>query len=123
MVKLIGDWHRQGRVEVRWATTWCPYASQLEALWGLPRLERTLSAADVATRETATAAKVRVALAVVAEGRAMCWTDDDAIPTDPEILSRLQASIPCLLIAPPANRGLSPEDLDRIDRFLDSCDT
>lgn len=123
LVAQIRAWHREGRVEVRWATTWCPDAGQLEHLWGLPPLHRCLSDDEAADRQLASAAKLRAALAVVElEGRPLIWTDDDAIPTEGPELDRLRdAPQLTLLLAPQQNRGLSRQHVEDIASFLDEC--
>lgn len=122
LVDLMGQWHRESRVELRWATTWCPYADQLELMWGFPPLVRSLADTDVVSRATATAAKLRAAHHVVElEGRPLIWTDDDAIPASGKDLRRLtEAPVPALLIEPPSTKGLGREDLGRVDAWLRS---
>ena len=121
LVAQIRAWHREARVEVRWATTWCPYVGQLERLWALPPLRRCLTESESAGRGTATAAKLRAALAVLeTEGRPLIWSDDDAIPSQGEDLRRLRgAPVPALLIAPRPSEGLTRQHVERISAFLD----
>ncbi|MDH2415289.1 hypothetical protein [Nocardioides sp. CER19] len=118
----LGAWHREGRLELRWATTWCPFAGQLEALWGFPTLQRCLTDEEAAAPPDASdAAKLRAALAILDSGRELIWADDTAIPDDADMLARLQPPTPrSLLIKPTANRGLTRSDLDRIRTFLDA---
>jgi hypothetical protein len=94
------------------ATTWCPYAGQLEHLWGLPALARCLTEDEAATRPTAAAAKLAAALAVLEiEGCPLIWIDDDAIPSGGDELERLRsASHRSLLIAPARVGGESSRD-------------
>jgi hypothetical protein len=69
-----------GTVEIRWCTTWCPHADQLERLFRLPELERALDMDPVPPAPDSWPLKLAAARAVLGEGRTLVWTDDDAIP-------------------------------------------
>ena len=112
MVRAIREIALSGEVDVVWATTWCPWADQLEAMFGLPRLPLAFSA-DALAAKPAPELKVRVALAEVERGSLLIWTDDDAIPISGEERRKLDDS-GALLISPASNRGLQPPDLDRV---------
>jgi hypothetical protein len=103
-------------VEIRWCSTWCSDADQVEGLLGLPRLERCWR--DPMSPMTAAIAKLDAARQIVREGRRLIWTDDDAIPPEGPVRDELTASGRALLIAPVPSRGLQSEDLDAIDAFL-----
>jgi hypothetical protein len=105
--------HRSGLVEIRWATTWCPWAGQIENLLALPALGRAFDGEVNGT--AARLAKYAAAQQVLAEGRRLIWTDDDAIPADGPDREALAGA---LLIAPSPRRGLQPEDLDAIEKFI-----
>lgn len=60
--------HTAGVVEVRWCTTWCPYAGVLEDLWGLPTLPRAWDGHPADTWD----AKVDAALGVGALAGGSC---------------------------------------------------
>jgi hypothetical protein len=121
LVTRIRELHGAGVVEVRWCTTWCPWADQLERMMGLPALQRSLPD-DVARGPSLprAGAKLAVAFAVLnEEGRRLVWTDDDAIPVQGRDDRRaLEADGRALLIAPPYARGLQPAHLDEIERWL-----
>jgi hypothetical protein len=108
--------HGSGSVEIRWCSTWCGDADQVERLLGLPRLDR---AWDHPIGSTAAAiAKLAAARAVLGQGRRLIWTDDAAVPTSGPVHDELTATGRALLIAPVPSRGLQPDDLDAIDAFL-----
>ncbi|MEV1315468.1 hypothetical protein AB0J14_05205 [Micromonospora arborensis] len=115
LVDRIRDLHKQGVVEVRWCTTWCPDADALERLWALPTLERAFT--DHVKGEEAHALKVAAARKVLADGRRLIWTDDDVVPTDGELHDELVATGRALLIRPKASTGLQPEHMDLIEAF------
>jgi hypothetical protein len=105
-------------VDLRWCTTWCPWAHVLEAAWGLPELPRALTAeqCDRSPGQVDTA-KVAAARAVRAAGRRLIWTDDTAVPRVGPILRELTAGGQGLLIAPASRFGLLPEHMDQIEAF------
>jgi len=110
-VRLI---HVSGAAEVRWCTTWCQHADQLERLFGLPALARVFST----DAEVTDSAKVTAARAVIAEGRPLIWTDDTAVPRSGPLHEELTAAGRGLLVRPVPSRGLQPGDLDRVDEFV-----
>lgn len=106
--------HRSGTVEIRWCTTWCPHAGQLERLFALPQLEPCWH--DNLAPPEAAVAKLAAAHEVLKSGRPLIWTDDaDIPPAAHEELPRLGRT---LLITPRPNRGLQPEHLDAIEAFV-----
>jgi hypothetical protein len=113
--------HRTGLAEVRWCSTWVGYTGLLERVLGLAHFE------DAYLRPEAwqplnphPRLKLDSALAEIDAGRPVIWTDDDAIP--PYMLAEADAwlAFGVLLIAPQPNRGLTPEDMDRIEAFARS---
>lgn len=120
LLRRIRQLHLLGAVELRWCTTWCPQAQQLEKIFYLPVLSRALSDADCGGqgRLLTHLAKTQAALQVVGvEGRDLVWTDDDAIPdcgTDRDTLLAHGA----LLVAPDSRYGLQPADVDLITGWL-----
>ena len=54
---------------------------------------------------------------MLAEGRRLIWTDDEALPPPGPERDELTTDNRALLIAPRPARGLQPEDLDHIERF------
>jgi hypothetical protein len=109
--------HAEGAVELRWCTTWCADADRLEELWRLPRLARALDADPMPRGADCWPLKLAAARAVLAEGRRLIWTDDEALPPAGPARAELAAGGRALLIAPPARRGLRPADLAAIEAF------
>jgi hypothetical protein len=102
-------------VEVRWCTTWCPWAGQLEDMWRLPQLERAFR--EPINGPAAAVAKLAAARQVLAEGRRLIWTDDQEVPTCGPLYDELTADGRGLLIRPSSRRGLQPEDMSKIEMF------
>ncbi|MFY1686902.1 hypothetical protein [Plantactinospora sp. WMMB782] len=117
LVDRIRTLHASGLVEVRWCSTWCPEADLLERLWRLPALGRALDCDPVPKGELGWPVKLAAARAVLAGGRTLVWTDDEAIPAGDRVLDRAVARGIALLIAPDPGRGLRPADLDAIEAF------
>ncbi len=119
LVDRIRSLHTGGRVEVRWCTTWCPEAERLERLWRLPELARALDADPMPRGAQCWPLKLDAAWSVLAEGRRLIWTDDEALPPPGPERDELTADGRALLIAPRANRGLQSTDLHLIEKFAD----
>lgn len=117
LVDRIRELHLSGAVEVRWCSTWCPDADNLERLWGLPSLVRALTADPMPRGAACWALKLAAARAVLAERRLLIWTDDEATPVDGPVHDELVAEGRALLVTPRATHGLQPDDLDRIEAF------
>lgn len=117
LIDRIRALHDGGAVELRWCTTWCPDAARLEQLWRLPPLIRAFTADPMPRGAACWPLKLAAARAVLAQGRRLVWTDDDALPPPGPARDELTAGGRALLIAPRANRGLQPADLDRIESF------
>jgi hypothetical protein len=115
LIERIRLLHCNGNVEIRWCSTWCAEAEQIERLFGLPRLERSWHHDLSAT--TAPAAKLDAARAVLDQGQHLVWTDDTEVPTSGPIHEELTRTGRALLIAPSPRRGLQPEHLDAIEAF------
>lgn len=103
--------------DVRWCTSWAAYARELEHAMRLPELPVALDLNACTTTPATRRAKRAAALAVVDEGRPLVWTDDDAIPADGPDRERLDQA-GALLIAPDHRRGLTPDHVDTISRYL-----
>ncbi len=116
LVRRIREVAAGGDVTVRWCTTWCAEAEQLERLFGLPPLERAWR--EPISAGAAPTAKLVAARAVLAGGQRLVWTDDDALPGDSAVREALTAGGRALLIAPRPNRGLQPEHVEAIASFL-----
>ena len=121
LLDRLRSWHLDGRVELRWSTTWCRDADQLERLWSLPALARALGDDDLGSFGRILTGKLSAALAVVEEERrALVWVDDDAIPAYGAYRDRLDNASPgVLLVTPHASRGITSEEADLIESFLD----
>jgi hypothetical protein len=115
LIQRIARIHAEGRAEVVWCTTWCPSAQLLEQLWHLPELRRSWT--DDLHGYAAVEAKRAAARAVLADGRRLIWTDDDAFPKRGPLVDELTADGRALLIKPDQRRGLQRTDLDDIDVF------
>ena len=104
--------HASGLVEIRWCSTWCSDADQVERLLGLPCLHRSWHHPISPT--TAAIAKLAAARTVLDQGRRLIWTDD-AVPPSGPLRDERTATGRAMLIAPMPSRGLQP---DAIDAFL-----
>jgi hypothetical protein len=102
-------------VVIRWCSTWCADAEQVERLVGLPHLGRAWN--YPVTSAEAPAVKLAAARQVLAQGHRLIWTDDDAVPPRGPVRDELTSGGRALLIAPKAKRGLQPEHLDTIESF------
>jgi Swiss Army Knife RNA repair-like protein len=98
--------HQNPRVMIVWATSWCGMTDQLETLFNLPQLTSAWSS------RMYNIDKQSAALDVLEAGFKLIWTDDEAIPAD------WDSDESKLLIRPRSNRGLRPEHLDLIDKFV-----
>ena len=116
LIAQIRALHTAGGVTIRWCSTWCADASQIEQLFGLPRLERCWL--DPISSTAATPVKLAAARAVLDQGHRLIWTDDQAIPASGPVRDELARGGRALLIAPVPNRGLQPEHLDTIEAFI-----
>lgn len=120
LLDRIREVHRSGAVEIRWCSTWCGYPDQLAALARAFRLDLASSFGDRPMSKTWAELKAEAALAVLAAGRRLIWTDDDEIGAARRMFPELAAAEAdgrALLIAPRANRGLQAEHLDLIMEF------
>lgn len=115
LIQRIRDLHKAGAVEVRWCTTWCAYADQLERLWALPPLGRAFT--DDINGHAASVAKLAAARQVLAGGRRLVWTDDTEVPLFGDVHDDLTAAGRALLIRPRGSTGLQPDHLDQIEAF------
>ncbi|MGC4886611.1 hypothetical protein [Micromonospora sp. DT227] len=115
LITRIYELHRSGLVEIRWCSTWCAYADQLERLFRLPPLGRAFH--DDVRGVAASLAKLAAVRQVLASGRRLIWTDDDETPTAGPLHDELTADGRALLIRPKSGRGLRPAHLDAIEAF------
>ncbi|RKN56028.1 hypothetical protein D7193_15865 [Micromonospora costi] len=115
LVDRIRELHTTHQVEVRWCTTWCAYADELERLWDLPALGRAFW--EDVNGYAAKVAKLAAARQVLADGRRLIWTDDTEVPMSGPVSDELTADGRSLLIRPDEWYGLRPVDLDAIEAF------
>jgi hypothetical protein len=108
--------HRADGVEIRWCSTWCADADQLERLFALPRLARAWS--EHLSASAAAEAKLTAAREVLARGRRLIWTDDAEAPTCGPVHDELTEDGRALLIAPSPGRGLQPGHMAAIEAFI-----
>lgn len=112
LVTRIKALRATGLVDVVWCTTWCPWADQIERIMGFPGLGRAW--VDDKRGWYAREAKRGAAADVLARGKRLVWTDDEAFPYDRSGFPADRA----LLIAPKPSRGLQPADMDAIEAFV-----
>jgi hypothetical protein len=120
LITRIRELHRVGNHEIRWASTWCGYPEQLDELSRHLGLQFERAFTDRGMSKTWAEMKAEAAVAVLAEGRRLIWTDDDEVPIAPGFyasIAEAERDGRALLIAPRSNRGLQPSDLDRIAEF------
>lgn len=120
LVARITAVHEAGLVEVRWATTWVPWVDALAGLLGLPDFPTAWDPASGDVRHDDPSdvlyAKQDAAMSVVADGRRLVWTDDDAIPFAGPVRDALDAA-GALLIEPGPRGGLRSMHMDAIEAF------
>ncbi|GAA1608339.1 HAD domain-containing protein [Catellatospora bangladeshensis] len=118
--------HEQGRAEIWWHSTWQHNSVNVGTALGLP-VWPVRESPEFGTQETELATplartrqtwwKLPAAQRVLAQGRPLLWTDDDA-------RRQLRAAdtrpwgASALVVAPPVEAGLTPRQLRRIDRWL-----
>jgi hypothetical protein len=121
LIQRLRVLYQDAQVEICWCTSWCADADGLEQLFGLPRLRRAWDE-QLFGQELADA-KLAAARQVLDDGRRLIWTDDQIgeIDADGEIAEAAQDGR-ALLITPNARRGLRPEHIATIERFLDTTD-
>jgi hypothetical protein len=118
--------HEDGRAEIWWHSTWQHHSVNVGVALDLPvwpvrecpEFEQSYAAIATALTETARPWwKLPAAERVIAQGRALLWTDDDARYQ----LARVDTggwARPTLVIAPAEHTGLTPKQLRRIDDWL-----
>ena len=131
VVARLRAMHESGRVELQWLTTWTEMADRLLAdPLQLPRGLRTHSrellptgyggALGAASGWWKLAAAQGVAEAE--PGRRIVWVDDDLTDQAADTSEWLAANGQVLVVAPDYQRGLTHEELDRIEAWLDPSD-
>lgn len=123
MLRRIRMIHHDCAAQIRWASTWCGFPDQLTRLQLELQLDFPSAFGDRPVSKTWGDLKVEAALAVLAAGRRLVWTDDDEVAaarTLFPVLAQAEADGRALLIAPRSNRGLQPAHLDLIEAFVGS---
>jgi hypothetical protein len=116
LIARIRALHDAGSVDIRWCSTWCCDADQLEHLFSLPRLGRAWL--DDLAGTAAAAAKLAAARRALADGKRLIWTDDVEVPTSGPMYEQLTKGARALLIVPSPDRGLQSEHMDAIEAFV-----
>ena len=111
---------------VAWCSSWCPWADELEALWGLPRLPRMLPE-DQNRNQTAWSRMVvqlkqDAAQRVLDSGAKLIWTDDRAVPLEGPLHKDLMAT-KSLALRPDSLVGLIPAHMNMIERYVNGIRT
>lgn len=118
VLEFVAETHHSDRAEIRWHSTWRAAAvTAFAPALGLPTTIPISVAPEWLGRPIAHWWKLPAAQRAVAAGRTLIWTDDD-LRLYPDEAAAL-AEDGGLLIAPYAEVGLTPEELDRIAEFLD----
>lgn len=120
LIERIRELHRSRTVEIQWASTWCGFPNQIEELTRRIGLHFDSAFVDRPESKTWAEMKAEAAVAVLAAGRRLIWTDDDEAGIAPAFYPAIGAAVRdgrALLIAPRPNRGLQREHLDRIEAF------
>ncbi len=116
LIERIRTLQLSGTVEIRWCSTWCSQADQIERLFALPQLGRSWCHGLSAV--AASDAKLTEARAVLARGARLIWTDDADVPKSGPVNDELNRTGQTLLIAPSPRRGLQPDHMDAIEAFV-----
>lgn len=119
LIRRINEAHDTGQVEIRWCSTWNSDTADLARMLGLPPdLPIAFNTRGMHWREIANL-KRRNALAILADGRPLIWTDDNEVPFTWELShATMTAGGNALLIRPKEALGLLPGDMDEIDLFI-----
>lgn len=120
LIERIRDLRRTGAVEIRWASTWCGFPEQLEELGSRIGLRLDPAFTDRPASKTWAEMKAESAVAVLAAGNRLIWTDDDEAGIAPDFYPAIADAVRdgrALLIAPRPNRGLQRGHMDRIAEF------
>jgi hypothetical protein len=109
LIRRVKALAANGSVDIVWATTWCPWAEALEALWGLPAFtrawDRPLFGPDALAAKRDAWKEARLS------PRPVIHTDDQAAEDIDDSAAEL------LGIRPHHSVGLTRTDMGRIERF------
>ena len=102
--------------DLRWLTTWGADANLIGAAMKLPDLPVAgLPPLDATAGGPWKFDVVRAQVEV--ERRPFAWIDDEAIPAITAAWAE-SMGVPCLLVEPDPERGLTPAELDAVEAFL-----
>lgn len=121
LIERIRNLRRAGTVEIQWASTWCGFPDQLEDLGAQIGLRLDPAFTDRPASKTWAEMKAEAAVAVLAAGNRLVWTDDDEAGIAPDFYPAIADAVRdgrALLIAPRPNRGLQREHMERIEAFV-----
>jgi len=122
VVTFIRNIHDNGQAEIRWHTTWQNHAELLADALHLPTFP-VQDAPEYGSYDHDFAMgwwKLPPVHRVLAEGRSVLWTDDDADSLSIKELADLQEAGPIEVIAPHYDTGLCLRHLRQIKRFLEA---
>lgn len=117
LIRKIKEFHASGRVEIRWATTWCDFIGSIESLMGLPQFK----CESIPPNGINQKAKINAALSVIVAERPLIWSDDNAIPVKGQAGwdSRLKyPNAGRLYLVPDERHGLTSDHIDLVDKYL-----
>jgi len=119
VVDFIRGVHERGEAEIRWHTSWQDGALDLAVGLGLPEFEVQEAPEWGSYDENAQGWwKLPPVHRVLAEGRSVLWTDDDAVCLSTRERAELQGSGLIEIIAPTYNTGLCKRHLRQIGEIL-----
>jgi hypothetical protein len=122
VLDFVARVHASGAAEIRWHSTWRAAAvTALAPALGLPAVP--ISVAPEWAQTAAMWWKIPAARRVAESGRRLVWTDDQLTLYRGDVLSEpdltaLDRWAGALLLATDARVGLTPDDLRRIEEFL-----
>jgi hypothetical protein len=121
LVDRIRTLHASRAVEVRWCTTWCGYPELLADLEALLDVAFAPAFGDRPLSKTWAEMKAEAAVAVLAEGRRLVWTDDSEVDAGRRLypaIQRGETDSRAHLVAPESRYGLTADDVLGIEAFL-----
>lgn len=118
VLDYIRSVHESGTAEIRWHTTWQHDAQQVADALKLPTfaVQEAPEYLD-AERHLDEWWKLPAALRVLAEGRRLVWTDDDAVDLTTTQMHQLNEA-GALVVSPAVETGLCRSHLRKIETFL-----
>jgi len=121
VLDLIRSVHEQGRAEIRWHTTWQETAREVATALDLPEFAVQDAPEFYQLEEELRRDrwwKLPAVWRVLAEGRRVLWTDDDASTDLTTAQKATLAAAGCHVVSPDPMTGLCKRHLREIDEFL-----